>query len=179
MFCLEILPPFNICTRNSKILKKLFTELSHSAQSYREITNSMDKDSGESRDREPDQQIIKDLKREMADACNRLHLLPSIHNMARGSSSNSTFNIHFAINMHVVITDDNFGSSNTEPSIVTAQIYIPQSSTHTPETGSTATHLNDPESSDLGLQSLNISDCKKPGEEQDEEGREAKEQKTR
>ena len=129
----------------------------------------MGKDSGESRGREPDQHIINELKREMADACNRLHLLPSIHNIARGSSSNSTFNIHFAINMRVVITDDNFTSSDTEPSVVTAQIYIPQSSTHTPETGSIATHLNDLESSDLGLQSLNISDCKQPEEGQDVE----------
>ncbi|MCJ1423891.1 hypothetical protein MMC29_001776 [Sticta canariensis] len=139
----------------------------------------MGKDSGESRDREPDQHTIKELKREMADACNRLHLLPSIHNIARGSSSNSTVNIHFAINMRVVITDDKIASSDTEPSVVTAQIYIPQSSAHTPETGNTATHLNDLESSDLGLQSLNISDCKQPDKGQDEEGREAKEQKTR
>lgn len=135
----------------------------------------MGKDSGESRDREPHHHIIQELRREMADACNRLHLLPSIQNIACGSSSNSTFDIYFIINMRVFIIDDNFISSSTGPSVLTAQIYIPQSSTHTPKTGGTATHLNSPESSDLGLQSLNISDRQQLDEEQDEEGREAKE----
>ena len=130
----------------------------------------MGKDSGESRAREPDQRIIDELKRVMADACNRLCLLPSFHDRARGSSSNPTFDIHFAINRRVVITDSKVVSSSIGPSIMTAQPYIPQSSTQTPETGSAATHLNDLESSDLGLQSLTFSDCMQPDEEQDEEG---------